>query len=224
MKFNFRKLKNSLLSLGLTATLLFPSGLQAFAEPLTVEQVINTLTRLQAVSGPTAQPPNRAQQLQYLIQFCNETGQRGIIDGLGQPVALQLALPWLQSPDGTAIADLRRLTNTLGWRSTSALEKELNKLGFVLEQANKLLLQMRWIPPDRWPAYVHLRWDPDFLALYNSLPPPDDRPPLDQNRAPTTTEPRREALPGIDTLPFGRDIPTDFYGVPNVPHAAFPYK
>jgi hypothetical protein len=40
MKFNFRKLKNSLLSLGLTATLLFPSGLHAFADgPTTLDEL-----------------------------------------------------------------------------------------------------------------------------------------------------------------------------------------
>ncbi|MDR1253895.1 MAG: hypothetical protein LBJ95_02635 [Oscillospiraceae bacterium] len=86
MNINFRKLKNSLLSLGLSATLFSASGLKTLAEPLSLSFVKQQLKDL--LPAPTAPPDEMARGVRLLLTraslFTHEGAQRQVKDADGR--------------------------------------------------------------------------------------------------------------------------------------------
>jgi hypothetical protein len=110
MKFNFRKLKNSLLSLGLTATLLFPSGLQACADgPTTLAELKQAIAELRG--------PHDANWVRAVREICYIASQNGVdtplFDGFSddlRPAAKTSSWP----PSGQFYVDHRQVEEGLG--------------------------------------------------------------------------------------------------------------
>jgi hypothetical protein len=141
MKFNFRKLKNSLLSLGLTATLLFPSGLHAFAVPLTFAQVSQQL--VYAAAEFTDRRTGAA--LARYVKTCAAISAVGIRYDDGAEVPLGQVLPLVPMPNGDLCVHPVKLA-ALSHRRTPEMSAAWRELGYRAARCPASALETIGVP------------------------------------------------------------------------------
>jgi hypothetical protein len=138
MNLNFCKLKSSLLSLGLSATL-FCSSLACFHvsanDPIREKDLRAQLIELKRKAAPVKYQRGRAGAVfaalwNELLTIANEAAASGVIDEAGRPVPLHTVLSLIRLGPTAFAMNTPALAKDLG-RSKSCVNNQLWKLGYT---------------------------------------------------------------------------------------------